>query len=374
MRLLGIETSCDETAIAVVENFKILSNVVSSQIKVHKKWGGVVPMLAKREHQRNLVPVLVKALSDAGLFKKVKEATEASEAIEAILAREPELLKQFLKIIPKVRPPEIDAIAVTYGPGLEPALWVGVNFARALSIAWSKPLIPIDHMEGHIAVALQNQKVEFPAIALLISGAHTQLVLVKKMFKYEVIGTTRDDAVGEAFDKVARMLGLPYPGGPEIQKLSAELKSRGEWSRFHFPRPMLSSGDFDFSFSGLKTAVLYTLRKIAKVDDRIHREVAYAFQQAVAAVLVIKTTHAVQKHKAKTLVLGGGVAANEEIRRRFQQLAEDSPGLTLILPAPDLTTDNGAMIALAAALRLQHRKAKKVKPTNLKPLANLKLS
>src|SRR3989338_7082462 len=250
MIILSIETSCDETSIATIKgkgglknpSFEILSNVVLSQIKIHKKWGGGVPMMAKREHQANLISVLKKALEKSGLpifnFQfstrlpdgQVFKQKSKLRKIQKILEREPELLEQFLKFIPTIKPPKIDAIVVTVGPGLEPALWVGINFARALAFVWNKPIVAMNHMEGHMAaVLLQNggisnsqfpsfKQIEFPAIALLVSGGHTELVLIKKWGDYKIIDETRDDAAGECFDKTARMLELPYPGGPQIAK------------------------------------------------------------------------------------------------------------------------------------------------------------
>ena len=251
MIILAIETSCDETSIAILEasgglkspSFKILSNTVLSQIKTHAKWGGVVPALAKREHSKNLVTILNKSLMQAGFLKLNLKSqisnldSNTKNKLQKILKREPELLEQFLKFISTIKIPKIDAIAVTVGPGLEPALWVGINFAKVLSLIWDKPIIAVNHMEGHIVASLLATKsnlkskiskpMEFPAMALLVSGGHTELVLVKKWGDYKIIGETRDDAAGECFDKTARMLGLPYPGGPEIAaKAAINLKSQ----------------------------------------------------------------------------------------------------------------------------------------------------
>lgn len=253
MRLLAIETSCDETALAIVEEseegrtsdtftFRVLANNTLSQIDVHKEYGGVFPALAKREHARALVPLLLETLKDASLYKETSRHVIESplrQDFQDILEREPDLFAKFINEIPHINPPEIDAIAVTMGPGLEPALWVGINFAKALSLIWKKPVIAVNHMEGHLVSALlkqaqthadgtrtdaemiQLQIPKFPILALLVSGGHTELVLMRDFGVYEVIGETKDDAVGEAFDKVARILGLPYPGGPEISKLAA---------------------------------------------------------------------------------------------------------------------------------------------------------
>src|SRR3989344_5015633 len=247
MIILAIETSCDETSVAIVEgkgglknpSFEILSNAVLSQIKMHAKWGGVVPMMAKREHSKNLINILEKSLRKSSFLISKSEFLISKQIqnsklriINKILEREPELMERFLKFIPTIKPPKIDAIAVTIGPGLEPALWVGINFAKALAFVWNKPIVAVNHMEGHIVASLlksnlksQISKImQFPALALLVSGGHTELVLIKKWGDYEIIGQTRDDAAGEAFDKTARMLELPYPGGPQIAKQAENFK------------------------------------------------------------------------------------------------------------------------------------------------------
>lgn len=411
MRILAIETSCDETAVAIIEGgenkksprFLVRSNIVSSQVAIHKKWGGVVPNIAKREHQKNLVPVLMQALKEAGSPRwpggqaiSKSKATNPRQAqdtkyqiLNTILERESELLESLKKKIAPLPIPNIDAIAVTQGPGLEPALWVGVNLARALSFLWRKPLLGINHMEGHIAVALLGeskkgpgnplpqapsyklQAPSYPAIVLLVSGGHTELVLMKKPFQYKVIGETRDDAAGEAFDKVAKMLGLGYPGGPEIsaqaskaeahifqlQQKDVRLLSPRD---FRLPRPMINSKDFDFSFSGLKTAVLYLVRGLEREGADIKKlrpALAREFQDAVVDVLVAKTIRAATEHKVKSIILGGGVAANRELRDRLATtITKDSPNSKLYLPDSTLTGDNALMIASTAYLQLLHNK------------------
>lgn len=417
MKILAIETSCDETAISILEakgelnppanivsapHFKILSNVVSSQIKLHAKWGGVVPNLARREHEKNIIPVFRKALKEAKMFNTVSKSKVTpwkpvqDVTLEKILHREPELLKQFLKEIPKIKIPKIDAIAVTYGPGLEPALWVGINFAKAIAFAWKKPLVPVNHMEGHIIASLLNGKsnppnggqnaklIKFPSIALLVSGGHTELVLMKKWLNYKIIGQTRDDAVGEAFDKVARMLELGYPGGPIVAKL-ASLESQNSESEIKLPRPMLASGDFDFSFSGLKTAVLYLIKNLKENKDNVLDEATIAdicreFQQAAIDVLVSKTINATKKYKAKTIIIGGGVAANKELRNQFAEAIEkessyqtdSKTGLSLLIPDLNFTTDNASMIAAVAYLRINGAKNSIIKDiSKLKADGNL---
>ncbi len=382
MIILGIETSCDETAVSVVRatgglkrpKFEVLAHIVSSQTALHAPWGGVVPTLAKREHGRNLVPCLNKALISAKLKVKSEKQQLKIEKnkIKKILEREPELLKQFLKFIPTIAVPKIDAIAVTQGPGLEPALWAGINFARALALAWGKPLIPVNHMEGHLYSVLipptshpprrragKLTKLTFPTLALLISGGHTELVLVKDWLKHELIGATRDDAVGEAFDKVARLLGLPYPGGPALAKLVAtstpNIRNVRHSVLHKLPRPMITSPDFDFSFSGLKTAVLYRIRDLEKQNlfsNQARLELATDFQQAVIDVLLAKTLKAIAKYQPKNLIIAGGVSANAELRRQFTKSIKPlKPATTLLIPPLKLSTDNATMIALAGYLR-----------------------
>jgi N6-L-threonylcarbamoyladenine synthase len=359
MRVLGIETSCDETAVCLIEaggdfgtNFKfdVLGNALYSQAKLHEQYGGVFPNLAKREHAKNLVPLLSQIISDGG-------KTEFDEQqLHELVHREPELFEQLVTFFATHGRPEIDCIAVTHGPGLEPCLWVGVNFAKALSIAWNIPIVAVDHMEGHIMLsAMQGDRLsafEFPLLSLLISGGHTELVLSKEFHMYEVVGKTRDDAAGEAFDKVARLLGLPYPGGPEISRLAAEARVKNQEPKIKLPRPMLREDNLDFSFSGLKTAV----RKIVdanpnlELDDKVL--LAREFEDSVADVLVEKTLRAVDQFGANTVVVGGGVSANEHIRLRLAEaLAKEGNIAQLLIPPPELATDNAIMIALAGYFR-----------------------
>lgn len=363
MKILAIETSCDETAISIIEShgshtsrqFYVLSNIVSSQAKLHAKFGGVVPNLANREHQKNLVPILITALKEAKLYKSQKQKISGALMFQCgeALEREAELAKIF-PIIFKITKPIIDAIAVTHGPGLEPALWVGINFAKALALLWEKPLIPINHMEGHIYSALihQNEKnnskfkiqnFEFPALALLVSGGHTELVFIKKNGSYKIIGETLDDAVGEAFDKVAKMLNLGYPGGPVISAYA----EKGNARAIAFPRPMIHSANLHFSFSGLKTSVLYYLRDHKKYS---REDIAASFQQAAVDVLVAKTKQAIKKYGAKTLIMGGGVSANKKLR---EEIMKSIPDIQIFFPNLSLAGDNALMIALAAFFRKQ---------------------
>lgn len=375
MKILAIETSCDETAIAIVDavgneehaRFTVLGNALLSQIEIHKEYGGVFPALAKREHAKNLVPILEAALEEAELLHEdtqaISEETRAS--ISEMLAREPGLTEAFFDFICECEPPEIDVIAVTAGPGLEPALWVGINFAKALALVWNKPLIAVNHMEGHILSALARSEGEtlvikniaMPVLALLISGGHTELVLMKKWLEYELIGETRDDAVGESFDKVARMLGLPYPGGPEISRLAEEIRELGSpTSKFTLPRPMMHDMTCDFSFAGLKTAVLYLLKRNPDVSEREKQHIAHEFENAVTDVLWKKTSRALDQIQAQTLVIGGGVSANIHIRRVFtKEIKNAYPEVALRIPSPALTTDNAVMIALAGFYRARRK-------------------
>jgi len=398
MKILAIESSCDETAVAVLDcrgelnkpHFEILSNIVASQAKIHAPWGGVVPNLAKREHQRNFVPALKQALKK-GKQLKIKNSypepglPSAKKLIilEKILEREPELFKKLAPFLKKHPKPDIDLMAVTNGPGLEPALWVGINFAKALSFYWEKPMIGINHLEGHIfSVFLKKGKefsisnFQFPIIALLVSGGHTELVLIKDWLKYKILGQTLDDAAGEAFDKAAKMLGLGYPGGPVIGAM-ADKKSKydtkfataqfiASLNKIKLPRPMLNSKDYNFSFSGLKTAVLYLLKDLEKKIPQLCdskdavNEICAEFQQAVIDVLIVKTVRAVKEYKAKTIILGGGVAGNRELRRQLKKAVEEINfgNRTLLMPEMEFTGDNAAMIALAAYFRAPKNSAK----------------
>ena len=370
MKILAIETSCDETAISIINarggfsspKFTILSNQLFSQASIHAKYGGVFPNVAKREHSKSLVPLLKLALKEAKMSEKRKKSLlseKDKDFYEETLSREHELLEQFLVFIKTAKKPKIDVIAVTKGPGLEPALWVGINFAKALSYAWNIPLVPINHMEGHIVAALlensqkKNEisipKINFPVLALLISGGHTELVLMKNWLTYKILGRTRDDAVGEAFDKVARMLSLPYPGGPHISRLAESVPDNS--SRFPLPRPMLRSDDFDFSFSGLKTAVLYTIKKIPRLTQKMKAEIANEFENSVVEVLLKKTLRAAEKYKVKTILIGGGVSANKRIRTQFKNEVEKLPDTAFYVPKQELSTDNALMIAVAAYFR-----------------------
>lgn len=332
MRILAIETSCDETAVSLLEiagplekpEIKILGNTLLSQAKLHEKYGGVFPNLAKREHQKNLPVLLKETLRQAGLSVDTKC-------------------------------PQIDFIAVTTGPGLEPALWTGITFAEDLGKKWQKPVIAVNHMEGHIWSVLKNlhKPMQLPALALLVSGGHTELVHIKDFGQYEIIGRTKDDAVGEAFDKVARLLGLSYPGGPKISALAEEARQNKIEPGFEFPRPMINSNDLNFSYSGLKTAVLYKLKAKDTIDDTFKQKVALEFENAAIEVLVIKTLEALKQLNVKTLIVAGGVSANTHLRKKFSDLMKDFPDIELLFPEKLLTTDNAIMIGIAGFIRAQ---------------------
>lgn len=330
MRILGIETSCDETAAAIVENGEnIISNVVASSLPIHAETGGIVPERAAREQIKYIIPTI----------------------------------KESLKSLTGDPAKQIDAIALTVGPGLIGSLLVGIETAKALAYIWQKPIIPVNHLIGHIyanfiredsKLKSQNSKlnkIEFPAIALVVSGGHTDLVLMKDHGKLKWLGGTRDDAAGEALDKIGRLLGLPYPGGPEIEKMAKS----GNPKSFNFPRPMINSDDYDFSFSGLKTAVMRHVILRAKPEESDISDVSASVQQAIIDVLVSKTVKAAREFNAKSILLSGGVAANEELRSKFKvqsfgkaQDKSEKLKVKLFAPQKNLCTDNAAMIAAAA--------------------------
>jgi len=401
MKILAIETSCDETAVAILDakigkqlQFKVLANTVNSQVAIHEQYGGVFPMMAKREHVKNIIPLFLTALQNAKFLQPNKKdqsfLPKTKKSIADILSREPEMIDFFINKLSEIKKPKIDAIAVTYGPGLEPALWVGISFAKALAVAWNLPLVPVNHMEGHIlSVLLQKTKsgfitpkIQFPAISLLVSGGHTELVSVKDYLKYTIMGQTRDDAVGEAFDKVARMLGLPYPGGPGISRLAEESRKKIKETKISFPRPMLHSKDFDFSFSGLKTSILYFLRDMEKEKKKssqsitTKRLVAHEFENAAIEVLVTKTIQAIKKIKAQSLIIGGGVAANTFLRNEIKRrICLEKMDTTIYFPEKELSTDNALMIAIVGAFHFKKGNVKKSVSAILKVKAqgNLRL-
>ena len=324
MKILGIETSCDETAIAVIEvknsKVKVLSNVISSQVKLHAKYGGVVPSLAAREHVKNIKHVFNLALKKAGI-------------------------KNFEK--------KIDLIAVTRGPGLGPALLVGLTFARTIAWLYKKPLVGVNHLEGHLySNWLSEEKMTniFPALNLIVSGGHTELVLMKNHGKYKMVGETMDDAVGEAFDKVARLLGLGYPGGPVISARADKFSISNFQFPIKFPRPMIKSKDFNFSYSGLKTAVLYKIRDLknsgTKISPATVNQISYEFQKAAIDILIQKTMRAAKEFEVKSILLSGGVSANALLRLSLNKVAVEA-GIKYFQPSLKYTGDNAAMIAMA---------------------------
>lgn len=352
MLILGIETSCDDTAMAVLEvksnktkAIRVLSSVISSQLKIHAAYGGIVPNLAAREHSKNLKPVLECVLKEADLTME-----------------------------------QIDLIAVTSGPGLIPSLLVGTAFAKALAYKHNKPIVGTNHIAGHIysnwlrpvgvssKLQITSSKKDWPILNLIVSGGHTELILMSGHGKYKRLGQTRDDAVGEAFDKVARMLGFGFPGGPAIARLAEQWKfeapnskSQTKEPKIKLPRPMIHSKDFDFSFSGLKTAVFYLLRDWGKarvkLTDQLRAAVCYEFQNAVIEVLVAKTLRAAEKHKVKTIALAGGVSANKALRQTLTNNAKKL-GIKTLVPEMIYTMDNAAMIALAGYMAYISKKKK----------------
>ncbi len=370
MKILAIETSCDDTSVAIMDcdeknwAIKTLSNVVSSQIAIHTKWGGVVPNLAAREHLKNLIPVLSEALE------------KSNQTIN-----------------------EIDLIAVTEGPGLIPALLIGTNGAKALAYTKNIALLGVHHVEGHLYANIINNDIsqmKFPVLALTVSGGHTQIILMKDHLNYEIIGQTQDDAAGEAFDKVAKMLQLGYPGGPIVSEYAAKFDDainslkdselKEELTCIKFPRPMLASGDFNFSFSGLKTSVLYFIRKIEQKNlskeilELYKIAICYEFQNAAVDVLAKKMSKATEKLEPKTVIMAGGVSANSTLQNSLKnEISKKYPSINFINPTIKLCGDNAAMIGAAAFVKYQKLKEEgslKTLKANWKKLeanSNLKL-
>lgn len=369
MRILAIETSCDETAISELiatggirnPRFRVISNAISSQIDIHRPFGGVVPNLAKRAHIENL----------------------------------PLLLKQ-LRVQCQLSVVDCDLIAVTVGPGLEPALWTGINFAKELAKQYKKPIIGVNHLEGHLySFLLQKQKkaviskseilisksyqlkaksfVQFPAVVLSVSGGHTVLLLLKNLSTWKKLGETLDDAVGEAYDKVARLLGLPYPGGPEIERLAKSSKLKAT-SYIKFPRPMVGQKNYNFSFAGLKTSVLYHLRDnpLTAKSSKLKANTAASFQAAVIDVLTKKAFRAVKESGAKSVILVGGVSANKSLQKAFKNMASDI-GIKFFSPEHEYNTDNAAMIGAAAYINISKLKIKNSKFDGCKVIGKIKL-
>lgn len=318
MLILGIETSCDETAAAVVETkqgkFKVLSNIVSSQVNIHRRFGGIVPEVAARNHIKNILPVVDEAMKTA-----------------------------------KIKPADLALISVNTEPGLITSLIVGAETAKTLAFSWQKPIVGINHLSAHLsAIFLNNQKIIFPAIGLVVSGGHTQLVCMKDQYGFWIIGQTLDDAAGECFDKVAKILKLGYPGGPIISRMA----KGGNPNAFKLPRPMINksaSGRIDFSFSGLKTAVLYL-----KFNKKQTKDVCASMEQAVVDVLINKIIRAAENYKVKTIILAGGVAANQRLRSQMaEKIKKDLPKVDFQVPAIEFCTDNAAMTAVAGYFKFK---------------------
>jgi len=357
MKILAIESSCDETAASLIEgknhHLKILTNVVASQASIHAAYGGVVPEVASRTHLEKIALVVKRALkiSSPDSPKKLKEKLAS-----------------------------IDAMAVTIGPGLIGSLLVGVNFAKALAYALKKPIIPINHLEGHLYAGFispsKNSKdkmalIKFPLLGLLVSGGHTALILMKDHLQYKILGQSLDDAAGECLDKGGKLLGLSYPAGPQIEKLA----QKGNPTAFDFPKPMLNSKDLNFSFSGLKTAFLYQIKKLKKLDWPTKANLAASLQKTVFETLTFKTLQAIQKYQPQTFILTGGVAANTFLRQTLKtKVQKFNPSLNFIVPPKSLCTDNAAMVGAAAYFKAQKEGLAIFEDwKKINPYANLKL-
>jgi len=312
--ILAIESSCDETAAAIIEDGrKVLSNIVASQIDIHAEYGGVVPEIASRKHVELILPVIDKAIKEAGIEKG-----------------------------------EINAVAVTKGPGLIGALLVGVSTAKAIAFGLNVPLIGVNHLEAHISAIHLENEVSFPFVGLVVSGGHTSLYLVKNYTEFELIGKTRDDAAGEAFDKSAKILGLPYPGGVEIDRLAKE----GNREAISFPRPFMTSSTLDFSYSGVKTSMVYYLKKHPNPDDKALRDICASYQEAIVETLVDKTLIAAKQNGVNNVVIAGGVACNSRLRELSKERFQEE-GISVYIPSPIYCTDNAAMIGSLGGFMFQ---------------------
>ncbi|MBD5390435.1 tRNA (adenosine(37)-N6)-threonylcarbamoyltransferase complex transferase subunit TsaD [bacterium] len=328
--VLGVESSCDETSVSIVRDGKeVLSNAINSQIDIHKKFGGVVPEVASRNHVYQVSMIFEEALEQAG-----------------------------------VKPEEIDLVAVTIGPGLIGSLLVGVNAAKTFALMYKKPIIGVHHLAGHIYANAIEHEMKFPAVALLVSGGNTELIYMKEHFSFEIVGETLDDAVGEAYDKVARVIGLPYPGGPAVDKLAHE----GE-DTYHLPRVYLEDGSYNFSFSGLKSAVINLAHNASQRGESVDpKNLCASFQASVSEVLVNKTFRLAKEKNVKQIIVAGGVSANKGLKERF---IKENPGFEICIPSIKYCTDNAAMIAVAGYY--QYQKFKKVDDLSLNAYASLDL-
>ncbi len=329
MYILGLESSCDENAASIIKfnkkgDFKVLSDIISSQISIHQEYGGVVPEIAAREHVLSILPTINQAINQA-----------------------------------KIKPQSISAIALTSGPGLITSLISTSETAKALAFVWNKKIIEINHIEGHVYSAFieSQKKIKFPALILTVSGGHNILALMEKNLKYKIIGQTLDDAAGEAFDKAAKMMNLGYPGGPAISKMAEKyLQETKKIKEIELPRPMANLPNFNFSFSGLKTALLYQLKKDKNWKKKIP-QYCYSFQRAVIDILILKTSKAIKKHNIKTVLLVGGVSANNELKKAFEQkIKKDFQNIKLLYPSNRYTGDNAVMIALAGIYHFLYNK------------------
>ena len=373
MRILAIETSCDDTAIALIEtademipSFRVLFNVISSQTEIHREWGGVYPSLARREHQKNLPLLFEQILIE-------KKDNEVKKEIEKILEREKLMLPSVIALLEQYKKPDIDLLALTVGPGLAPSLWTGINFAKALSCQWEIPIVSVNHIEAHLLISLFSFEDDFlsftagiddfPAMGLIVSGGHTQLVLMNNPGNYKIVGETLDDAAGECFDKAARILGLGYPGGPAISVKAEEATESVE----PLPRPMLNQKNHDFSFSGLKTAILYRHKKDPEKikDENYLRAESKEIQQAIIDVLISKTLSAAKEYGVKSIVTGGGVISNKELRRQLAERADTK----VFFPTKEGRTDNALMISVAG----YYNKEKTVKYDMIEAVPNLRI-
>ena len=322
--ILAIESSCDETAAAIIEDSrKVLSNIVASQIDIHKEYGGVVPEIASRKHVELILPVIDKAIKEAGIEKE-----------------------------------DIDAVAVTNGPGLIGALMVGLSTAKAVAFGLNVPLIAVNHLEAHMSAVHLENEVEFPFVGLVVSGGHTSLYLVKNYREFELLGKTRDDAAGEAFDKAAKILGLPYPGGVEIDRLAKE----GDRQAISFPRPFMNTPTLDFSFSGVKTSMVYYLRKHPNPDDNTLRDICASYQEAIVETLVDKTLKAAKQSEVKSVVIAGGVACNSRLRELSRERFEQE-GIYIYIPSTKYCTDNAAMIGSLGGFMFKNGETSKLNIT-----------
>jgi N6-L-threonylcarbamoyladenine synthase len=374
MIILSIETSCDDTGISIIKkttnkkkkvidfnDFEILSESVSSQATIHSPYGGVFPSLAKREHQKNLVPLLISCLKTAKLLKPNKKSVDNKKVlrVKKLLEKNPDLFQSIKLVFEKYSQPEINKVAVTTGPGLEPCLWTGINLARAISLYWNIPLVSINHLEGHILSSYLSpiEKIEFPATALVVSGGNTQLIQMQEIGKYKTIGQTKDDAAGECFDKTARILSLGYPGGPKIRKEASNYKK--DKFNITLPRPMIHEKNYDFSFSGLKTAVLYDFKKRNQKEQKSKEyieEMCFKIEKAIIDVLVHKTIKASLNNNSKSIILGGGVSANKELIKELKKQCKINK-INFIYPNVKYAGDNASMIGITALFSLNAKKA-----------------